>query len=169
MANGTNTEGEAARATDAAPSGERGIFEQLKNEHARVLAMMRRTAGTNDPEARRELLAEARKELLAHTRGEERALYPALRELDETSDLVEEALEDHADIEQLLDRLRDMDAGSEEWSEIFEELLLVVEDHVDQEENDLFPLAEERLDTEAAGRIEERYAKSRRELLRRVA
>lgn len=162
MAKGTKAAGEAG-----APGAR--IFEQLKEEHARVSTMMRRIAGTDDPEERRDLFADLRKELLAHAKSEEREFYPVFRELDETGDLVEESLEDHADIEQMLDRLRNMDADTEEWSELFEELMLEVEDHFDQEENELFPLAEELIDDETAGRIEERYEKSRQELLRRVA
>ncbi len=159
----------ATGSDDGHGSGERGIFRRLKDEHAAIAAMMRRAAGTTSAEARRGLFEEVRRELLAHAASEERELYPVLRRLDETSDLVDESVEDHGAIEQMLEQLRAMDFDSDDWADLFEETMLEVHDHVDQEENELFPLAEELLEPAEAARIDERYAAAKQQALRRVA
>lgn len=150
-------------------AGKAGIFEQLREEHAQVSSMMKRLIATTDVDRRRQLFDELRRELLSHAKSEAREFYPELRQFGETSDLVEESLEDHDAIEQMLDRLRATDIDSEEWSELFEEMMIEVEDHVDQEENELFPLAEKLIDAASAERIEARYMSSKQQLMRQVA
>jgi hemerythrin superfamily protein len=172
MAKGTKMAGKMAgkmKAASAALKGERGIFRKLKEEHAEVSAMMKRCAGADDASERSELFHEIRRELLAHAKGEEREFYPVFRQFEETADLVEESIEDHGAIEEMIDQLRSMSADSEDWTELFDEMMSEVEDHVAQEENELFPLAEKLIDDDQAEQIEERYLHSKEQILRQVA
>lgn len=166
MAKGTKA---AARAAGWAPSGERGIFRRLKEEHAQVARMMSRVAAMRDVGEKRRLFETVRVELLAHAKGEQAELYPVFREVEETEEIVEEALDDHEAIEQMLETLRSMDVDSEEWDELFDEVMSEVEDHVAQEENELFSLAEELIDAEHADKIEEHYVSSKERAMRQVA
>lgn len=171
-AKGSKVAGKAAgkvKAAGAAMKGEHGIFRKLKEEHAEVSAMMKRVAATTDPDTRRELFPEIRKEILSHAKGEEREFYPVFRQFEETSDLIEESIEDHSAIEQMLDRLRTMDVDSEDWGDLFEEMMTEVQDHVDQEENELFPLAEKLIDRENAEQIEGRYLDRKKQVMKQVA
>lgn len=172
MAKGTKMAGTMAgkmKAASAALKGERGIFRQLKEEHGQVSTLMNRCAATNDPGTRRELFAEIRKQLIAHAKGEEREFYPVFRQFEETSDIVEEAIEDHGAIDEILEQLHAIGTDSEEWADLFDELLTEVQDHVAQEENELFPLCEKLIDDDQAKQIESRYMHNREQILRRVA
>jgi len=172
MAKGTKVAGKMAgkmKAASAALKGERGIFRKLKEEHAQVSAMMRRCAAMDDASERSELFAEIRRELLAHAKGEEREFYPVFRQFEETADIVEESIEDHGAIEEMLEQLRAMTTESEDWTDLFDEMMSEVEDHVAQEENELFPLAEKLIDDDQAKQIEDRYVHSKEQILRQVA
>lgn len=172
MAKGTKMADEMAgkmKAASAALKGERGIFRQLTEEHAFLNAMMMRLARTEDFGMRRQIFEELRKQLLAHAKGEEREFYPIFRQFEETSEMVEEALDDHTSIEEILEQLRTTELDSEEWEELFEELRIDLQDHIHQEETELFPLAEKLIDDEDATRLEERYMHSKEQLLRQVA
>lgn len=172
MAKGTKMADEMAgkmKAASAALKGERGIFRRLASEHAEINTMMMRLARSGDYEMRRQIFDELRKQLLTHAKGEEREFYPVFRQFEETSEMVEEALDDHASIEEILEQLRTTELDSEEWEELFEELRIDLQDHIQQEENELFPLAERLIDDDDATKLEERYLHSREQLLRRVA
>ena len=93
---------------------------------------------------------EMRRELLAHAKAEEAEFYPVLRNAEETRDLAEDAIDDHARIEDLLDRLSEMDVDSESFSEVCDELIAEVEDHVQMEEKELIPAAQRIIDDERA-------------------
>lgn len=157
------------KAASAALKRERGIFRKLKEEHAQVSALMNRIATTEGPDARRDLFGELRRELLSHAKGEEREFYPVFRQYEETADIVEEALEDHTAIEEMVEKLRVLEIESTEWDELFEEVVTEVREHVEQEENELFPLAEKLIDDEQAKHMEERYLHSKEQILRQVA
>ncbi len=158
-----------AKSAEATLRGRRGIFRQLEREHAEITATLRRIAKTADPEVKRELFEDVRKELIAHGRGEERELYPLLRTHEEASELVEEVLDDHRAVEAILDRLRSMDLRTEEWRELFDELISEVEEHVAQERNEIFPLAEQLIDEERSKKLEERYLNAKAQVVRHVA
>lgn len=150
-------------------TGARGIFRQLREEHAQISTMMRRLAETEDGDDRRELFDELRRELLAHGKGEEREVYPVFEQFDDTADLVEELREDHGAMEENIERLRAMDADDEEWADAFEDLMHDVLDHVEVEENELFAAAERLIDDVRAQELEHLYLNSKAQLLRQVA
>lgn len=159
----------ATRGAEAALRGRRGIFRELDREHAELTTTMRRIARTADPDMKRELFEEVQRELLAHGKGEEREFYPLLRTHEEACELVEEALDDHRAIETMLERLRAMDVRSDEWVGLFDELVNEVEEHVAQERNEIFPLAEQLIDEELSKKLVERYLNSKKQVAQRVA
>ena len=69
---------------------------------------------------------------------EEQILYPALKNNPETSDIIEESYEEHAQVDEIL---KEMSPGGDDFEDQLEELRESVEHHVDEEENELFPKA----------------------------
>lgn len=149
--------------------GRTGIFQKLAEEHGEVDALMKRCAASNDPAVREELFMEIKKQLLAHAKGEEREFYSVLRKHTETRELVEHSLEEHQEVEQTIEQLSQMDFGSEEWAEMFEELMDDVKEHVEEEEQDLFPKAEHVLDGDRAKEVEERYLSEKKRVMEQMA
>lgn len=78
-----------------------------------------------------------------HTRIEGEVFYPAMKEFDESRDLVREFHKDHKEFDQLLSSLSTMAPNVERFQELLSDLRDNIERHVDEEENELFPMAEE--------------------------
>jgi hemerythrin superfamily protein len=172
MAKGTKIKAKVAgmaKSAAAALQGEVGIFRRLKHEHGMVAVMLETLSKTTDGAEREERFTELRAELLAHSEGEKRDFYPMLRDDDDTTELIEEALEDHTTVEHKLEQLAGMDFASDAWAELFEDLKQDVEDHVEQEEHEIFPIAEELIDDDTAREIEERFIETKKEVLKDVA
>jgi len=92
-----------------------------------------------------------KKLLNMHTRLEEEVFYPALAEFAETSILIQTSYDEHQVLEELLSDLSGLNPISEEWLELMAVLKENVDNHVAQEEDELFQkaktlLGEKRLD-----------------------
>ncbi len=154
-----------AKSIGKALQGYTGIFRRLAEEHQEVAMMLKRVATSDD---RRELFATIRKELLSHAKAEEKEFYTILRDQPETSALVEHSLEEHQEVERMLDELNTSDVASESWTRGIEELRASVEDHVKEEEQDLFPRARDVLGDDVAKNIEFNYDSTKKAEMARI-
>lgn len=149
----------AGKGAVKALEGYAGIFHHLAGEHAEVATLMKKVAGTMDVQEREKLFPEIRRNLLAHAQGEEEEFYPILREYPELQASVERCLAEHKQVEQLLEQLNVGDKSTKEWGTLFEQLKSAVEGHVEHEENELFPTANDLVESKRAKDMEERYEK----------
>jgi len=121
--------------------------QYLKDDHARIATLISEVEKTRegDIERRRECFEKLREALVAHANAEEYALYPALAEKKETAELAAEAVEEHRLVSELLEQLGGMLLDTKEWSYKFKVLAGSVANHVEEEENEIFPKFEELL------------------------
>ena len=85
-------------------------------------------------------------ELETHAQLEENVFYPAVNEeTDEGPELVKESLSEHETVKNLIQVLRSMAHDMDEFDTKFQELIQNVAHHVEEEEAQMFPLAEEEL------------------------
>jgi len=85
-------------------------------------------------------------ELETHAQLEENVFYPAVNEeTDEGPALVKESLSEHETVKTLIQELRSMAHDTDEFDAKFQELIQNVAHHVEEEEAEMFPLAEEEL------------------------
>lgn len=117
-----------------------GVFKHLTQEHKRVSEHLNRLKSATDSNKKRELFAKVRKELLAHEQGEKREVYPVLLENSTTSSIVDEHEQDAKKLEECLNGMQDVDGS--DWSSKLDELISLVEKHVEKEEKDYFPKAQ---------------------------
>ncbi|QNA88798.1 hemerythrin domain-containing protein [Massilia sp. Dwa41.01b] len=91
--------------------------------------------------------------LIMHTTIEEEILYPATREAsEETEDMVDEAVVEHASAKDLIAQVQEMDPGDELYDAKVKVLGEMVEHHVKEEEEEMFPkLRELKLDLAQLG------------------
>ena len=124
-------------------------FELLKKDHQTVSGIFDELEA-GDAAARRQTFPRLKQELDAHAHIEETIFYPALKERPETTGLVAEAYEEHAEVKELLAQLEQGlgAADGDAWLEQLTDLRDSVEHHVEEEENDLFPNAEKALGRE---------------------
>jgi hemerythrin-like domain-containing protein len=119
----------------------------LKADHQRVRDLFQQYESTSNVEAKKALAEEVFIELETHAQLEENIFYPAVNEeTDEGPELVKESLAEHETMKNLIQQLRDMDPHSQGFDAKFRELLQNVEHHVEEEETEMFPLAEEELE-----------------------
>jgi iron-sulfur cluster repair protein YtfE (RIC family) len=120
----------------------------LKADHRRVRALFQRYNETDDQAMRQGIVAELFVELELHTQLEETVFYPAFA--DETNqqgqELVAASLEDHEEIDVLVEELRGLEADQEAFAAKFQELRTKVEQHVQEEESQMFPQSEQALE-----------------------
>jgi hemerythrin superfamily protein len=130
---------ETAKAVKATATGISGVFKTLMEQHGEVSGLLRRVQ--NNPDKRAELWPQIRRELLTHERGELRAVYPVLREFEETRELADLHDADATELEAQIDNLEAEGLDSASWGEQFDILVKLVTEHVREEESDIFPVA----------------------------
>jgi hemerythrin-like domain-containing protein len=140
------------------------LYALLKQDHGRVkelFAKLERSAGA---EERDRLFQTLKLELMAHKEAEDATFYAALSVLPEISDRIEEALEEHVDIEELLEEFDGIEGEGEVFTAQLVELREEVQHHVEREEEELFPRARELLSEAQSARIARDFATAKERL-----
>ncbi|MFF3949453.1 hemerythrin domain-containing protein [Streptomyces sp. NPDC001902] len=89
---------------------------------------------------RRNVLDEVTIELVRHSVAEEMYLYPAVRKhLPGGDALADKEIQEHAEVEQVLKDLEDVDIDDARFDEMVGKLITDVTEHVREEEQQLFP------------------------------
>ena len=116
----------------------------LKKDHDRVRELFSEYDTLSGDGARKNEIAQTvLQELELHSRVEEDIFYPAMRARSgkEGKELVKHSYDEHHDIDDLVAELRDTDPSDPDFDDKFQELMEEVEDHIEEEENEMFPKA----------------------------
>jgi iron-sulfur cluster repair protein YtfE (RIC family) len=128
------------------------IIELLKEDHREAEELIERLEGLEAdlddtkvgidkmPQA---LFTKLKNALTLHTQAEEQILYPAMQKFDETADRIPEAIEEHQQVDQILEEMAMLSPAEDEFQERLEELKENLAHHIEEEEDELFPKAEE--------------------------
>jgi hemerythrin-like domain-containing protein len=81
--------------------------------------------------------------LKLHTRLEEEVFYPALEQFNETREQVREAYREHERVDELLAQLANLAPANESFQDLLSELRDSLDQHIEEEEGELFPKAED--------------------------
>lgn len=115
----------------------------LVADHNRVRGLFARfsaAAEESDAAAMADLVERIDRELEVHTDIEEVVFYPWARDLsDEIAEVVDEGIQEHHVAKVLLDEIRRLPAGSDDWVAKVKVLVENVEHHASEEEDELFP------------------------------
>ena len=137
-------------------------FALLKSDHDKVSELFERIEAASG-QAKVDIFKKIQSELEVHTHVEEKILYPALRNAEETRDITLEAYEEHQVVKDLLAELA---AGepNDRWDAKLTVLKENVEHHVDEEENDMFGKAKDVLSNEEAEALGDQMAAEKRRM-----
>ena len=155
-----------------------GVIEMLKEDHQKVKGLFEDFESAEGRE-RSEIAATAIMELEIHADLEEKLIYPAIREEIEEDDLMNEAVEEHHLVHVLIKELKRLKPNDETFQAKFKVLGELVKHHIEEEEGEILPKAEqseidweslevsvmkrkEALVTKGTGRTKKSSAKSRR-------
>jgi hemerythrin superfamily protein len=129
------------RETEKGEGGE-DVFEMLKADHRHVQDLFTKFEDA-DKRARASIADEALTALEVHAALEEELVYPAVAEVIDDEELINEAKEEHHVAKVLIKELRKMDAEDERFSTKFKVLGELVSHHIEEEEGEMFPQAQE--------------------------
>jgi hemerythrin superfamily protein len=142
--------------TDASASvREQDAIALLKSDHKKVKALFSEFDKIKDDgadEDKAAIVAQICNELKIHTTIEEEIFYPAVRKAIEDSDLMDEALVEHAGAKDLIAQLEEAAVDDDLYSAKVTVLGEQIDHHVKEEEGSMFPKAQKaKVDTAALG------------------
>jgi len=117
----------------------------LKDQHREVKELFGQLQNTEDAEERRDLMEQITERLQMHMMIEESIFYPAVQEVansGKNEELVPEAYEEHHVVKLVIDELPDVDPEDERFKAKMTVLCELVDHHVQEEEKELFKVAE---------------------------
>jgi len=118
------------------------IYERLIVDHDKQRALMDKIMETHgDTEARQKLFDEFKLEAESHANAEEQTFYAALIDDHETQEQTRHSVSEHKEASDLIEELTEMEMSNPNWIRKFEELRHELTHHVDEEEEDVFPMA----------------------------
>ena len=139
----------------AKSNGSIDAVELLTQQHREVEEMFERFEKMTDRAkvSKKKLADEICNALIMHTTIEEEIFYPATREASEdTEDMVDEAVVEHASAKDLIAQIMEMDPDDDLYDAKVKVLSEMIDHHVKEEEKEMFPKAKQlKLDMEALG------------------
>ena len=143
----------------------------LKKQHRQVEKLFKQCENAKQPRQRRELMEQIVNMLKMHTKIEEEIFYPAVRELGTTKaeEMIDEAFEEHHVVDLVLAELPEVDPEDERFEAKITVLSELVEHHVEEEEGEMFPMAEKKLGAERVKELGQRMEQRAGDAQRRAA
>lgn len=117
------------------------------DKHRKLLDQIEAADKEADKNQRLEHFAAFALEAKAHAAAEEQALYSVMMSNPDLTSKARHSVAEHKEIEDLIDEIAELDAGSKAWSEKFAELKHEYLHHIEEEEEEMFPAADEELTT----------------------
>ena len=137
---------------------EAAIFSKLKADHDRHRDLLARIDAAEADEERHSLFEAFRIEVTAHAAAEEETLYATMLADPDLRHDAQHSVSEHKEVDDLLEKMEGLDAASPEWTETFGKMRHRYLHHIDEEEEDMFPAAEEGIEDPLLARLGERFA-----------
>jgi hemerythrin-like domain-containing protein len=138
----------------------------LKQDHDEVKKMLSDLESTTEraEKTRTEGLATLKSELEVHEAVEEEIFYPALKEHPKTKDIALEGYEEHHVVDMVMGELEGVDVSDETWAAKFAVMKENLEHHIEEEEGEMFPQAEQVFDEAELEELGERMQARKEQL-----
>lgn len=158
-----------AAAVGARAKGLTGVFSKLAEQHTEVKVLLKRAESLDDVDKRQDLWATIRRDLLSHERAEIAAVYPALDEMESTRDIVARHNEEAETLEATIAEIDLAGSDSEHWKSLMQRLTDLVKHHVDEEENEFFPRAQETIGKDKTQELAGAYSAAQERIMEGMA
>ena len=135
------------------------ILDAIRDDHDEIRSLLRELLETadEDGEKRTDLIHQIKDVVIPHARAEEAVLYNSMRKADAPTDMVYHGFAEHAETEVLLHTLVTTNAVDVGWKAVAQKLHDSLIHHVDEEESDLFPQAQEAFSEEQLEAMAEEF------------
>ena len=130
----------------------------LKKQHREVMKLFKEVEKTDAPRERKRLMTDIAAHLKVHTTIEEEIFYPAVREIgtEKVEEMMLEAVEEHHVVDLVLEELPQVDPAADTFEAKMTVLRELIEHHVEEEQDEVFPMAERKLGKERISELGER-------------
>ena len=118
-------------------------IQMIRQDHRKVEGLFKKFDQAKTNGSRKRICDQVIEELEVHTKLEEEIFYPAVRKELGEEDLVEEAEKEHLQAKDIIQELKTMDGQDEQLEEKFSELVECIKHHVEEEQSEMLPKAEE--------------------------
>jgi hemerythrin superfamily protein len=121
-------------------------IQMLTEDHRRVEQLFEQFQAASSVQERRTVSQLVFKELSVHGMLEKDLFYPTVALGDpQQKDLIDHSYHDHAEVEERIGLLKNMAPGDEQFVPVFNELIALVKEHAQEEEDQMFPQARQKL------------------------
>lgn len=138
------------------------VLELLKRDHEKVARLLAEIEGSGSGEQRDQLFAQLVGEIEIHAQAEEDVFYATLDADDQLASSLDDARQEHDEVDQLLEEMDEIGSAGEEWIDRLRELRQRIQHHVEQEEGPIFERAREVLGDAQLERLGEELERTRR-------
>jgi hemerythrin superfamily protein len=133
------------------------IFQCLQDDHRKVMAVLDQFEATTDNQARSDCVRMLMSEFLPHASGEETLVYPLLRDEAGDAEMADHALGEHHKARVLLNQICMMDCSDANLMSKVQELKACLQDHIAEEEGQIFDELRGVLDNKQATEIARQF------------
>ncbi|WP_119461708.1 hemerythrin domain-containing protein [Rhodospirillaceae bacterium SYSU D60014] len=141
------------------------LWQLIKNDHDNVDEIFRQILQESSGDLRDKLFLQLKRELMLHTKVEEDVFYPALKHFDETRMYLADAHKEHDEVKTRLEELGKGSKDSPEWARKLGELKGVIQHHVRDEEDKIFPAAQKVIDASRAEDLKRQIEREKSQVL----
>ena len=120
-------------------------IEMLKADHRKVEQLFNQFESAGEEE-KPEIFKQILREIEIHTKIEEELFYPAVKNIDK--EMANEAVEEHNIVDFIIASMKKLSPDDEAYEAKFTTLKENIEHHVQEEEAEMFPQAEQKLGSE---------------------
>lgn len=141
-------------------------IDVLKKQHREVNKLFKQALKTEKAGERRELCDTIGAKLKVHTTIEEEIFYPAFKEVGtkKAEEMTLEAVEEHHVVDLVLAELPQVDPEADTFDAKMTVLCELVDHHVQEEQDEMFPMAEKKLGDDTLEELGERLTARASEL-----
>lgn len=134
------------------------IFKALKEDHEvqrTLIDQLCKTEGSSD--GRQELFERVKVLVSHHAVSEERHFYIPLMKDDLTQEKARHSVAEHHEMDEMMEELTETDMSSPHWLAVAKKLQDQLHHHLDEEEDEVFPLADKVLSQNQKTTLASRY------------
>jgi hemerythrin superfamily protein len=115
------------------------VIELLEKDHVRIRSLFSELESTDAPQDLQDYFDKLDNILTIHASAEERVLYPQSRNCEGTTKLIDKGQQEHEKGDQMVLEIKSISPNESEFKQKVGELQEFMLNHLDEEENDLFP------------------------------
>jgi hemerythrin superfamily protein len=131
---------------------EQNAIKLLEADHEEVTDLFNKFEKSTSNARKKEIVEKICSELTIHAKVEEKIFYPRVKEALEDSELIPEAIVEHATLKSLISQIEDEEQDGEIFDAKVKVLSEYVKHHVKEEEGEIFPKAKKtKLDMDEMG------------------